>query len=53
MAHVGIMRVLQACELVGTCMIISLSTLKHVCTTRETKRLFEVVVGLYGSCNSK
>ena len=47
MAHVGITHVLQACGFVGTCMIISLSTLKHTCTTCETKRVCEVVVGLY------
>ena len=30
-------------------MIISLSMLKHACTMCETKRMYEVVVGLYRS----
>ena len=47
MAHVEIRGVLQACEFVGTCVIISLSMLKQVCTTSESKRVCEVVVGLY------
>ena len=47
MAHVGITHVLQACKFVGTRVIISLSTLKHACTTRVTKCICEVVVGLY------
>ena len=47
MARVGITCVLQRCKFVGTRMIISLSTLKHTCTTRETKCVCEVVVGLY------
>ena len=34
-ARVGITRVLQACELVGTRVFFSLSALKHACTTRE------------------
>ena len=53
MARVGITHVLQACEFVGTHVIISLSMLKHVCTTRETKRMWEVVVGLYCIVNTK
>ena len=35
------------CEFVGTHVIISLSTLKQMCTTHETKCVCEVVVGLY------
>ena len=46
-AHVEIMGVLQACEFIGTRVIISLSMLKHVCTMHESKRVCEVVVGLY------
>ena len=43
---------LQACEFVGTHVIISLSTLKQACTTHEVcvcvcERMCEVVVGLY------
>ena len=47
MAHVGITRILQAREFVGTHVIISLSTLKHTYSTSETKCVCEVVVGLY------
>ena len=47
MARVGITHVCKHVNFVGTRVIISLSTLKHACTMRETKHVCEIVVGLY------